>query len=974
MLSDLGRLCAALFLGLAACAPVGSGSGTLGELGGIDAIGGDATGGEVGGDADATEIGGVDADAAEIGGVDADAAEIGGVDADAAEIGGVDADAAEIGGADADAAEIGGADADATEIGGVDADAAEIGGVDADAAVSEVEVVPGDADASGPDLVDPPGCKDGANNQGESDVDCGGPHCSPCATGKYCETGTDCLSATCIFGVCEKPTCDDEQLNQSETDVDCGGTKCPACEDGRLCVDAQDCVSGNCAGGICISCADKAPNGTETDVDCGGDCAPCQVGKMCLGGGDCGTGLCAEGVCCVPNACGGCGALAADLCDGQDVDCDGQTDEDSATESPAPCGLTLGVCAGAEPECAGVEGWVCDAATYTAYDAAYESQETLCDDLDNDCDGQTDEALTAPKCAQQKGVCAGATSECVGAGGWVCDALVYGDHSADYEASEQTCDGLDNDCDGQTDEGLLNACGACGPAPTEACDGVDNDCDGTTDAPADMAPAPLCAKQAGVCAGAKATCGGAAGWVCTEAVFAANDPRWEGAELRCDSLDNDCDGSTDERAECAVCGGTPVVVADSKSFYAFPHAAQLWQGTVLIATGHPQTGSNAKTARYHKVGDSGVSSYSIPLATLEFTDGPTVAANSSFAHLFAGLGDETHYARYNGSGVYSKKGFTVADYVNGDSYLPIVAGSTYHIGLLHRDADANLAYVNFDAATWDVLATTGGNLNRASLALDRDGRAYALLRSSAGLRLWDIMPPTGGPKLQSVAGVGIDPIRIQVAQNVAGLDEVHVVYDDNDTYYYRSRIDGTWSTPYKIVTTLYASNMNLTLDPEDRPVITESDGASDTIYIHRLINGAWKKTTMLASSADILKPTVFVDGFGRHQLVYWANGISGGVMHHVVCKDSVGKPAACAPSCGGKACGDDGCGGSCGGCGLDASCVAGACVDLPQCGANPALTCSGRCGEYDPAETCQCDDLCSGEGDCCLDLDSCCGF
>ncbi len=48
--------------------------------------------------------------------------------------------------------------------------------------------------------------------------------------------------------------------------------------------------------------------------------------------------------------------------------------------------------------------------------------------------------------------------------------------------STESCDGVDNDCDGETDEGVKNACGTCGPVPTEVCnDGADNDCDGKTD-------------------------------------------------------------------------------------------------------------------------------------------------------------------------------------------------------------------------------------------------------------------------------------------------------------------------------------------------------------------------------------------------------------------------------------------------------------------------------------------------------------
>lgn len=46
---------------------------------------------------------------------------------------------------------------------------------------------------------------------------------------------------------------------------------------------------------------------------------------------------------------------------------------------------------------------------------------------------------------------------------------------------EETCNAQDDDCDGDIDEGLLNACGQCGEEPVEACNAVDDDCDGKVD-------------------------------------------------------------------------------------------------------------------------------------------------------------------------------------------------------------------------------------------------------------------------------------------------------------------------------------------------------------------------------------------------------------------------------------------------------------------------------------------------------------
>ena len=152
-------------------------------------------------------------------------------------------------------------------------------------------------------------CVDGIKDGTETDVDCGGPSCPPCAAGKACKLAVDCASAVCAGTptVCKPPSCNDKVKNGLETDVDCGGG-CPlGCGADKACSGNSDCTGGACSSSICLpTCTDGVKNGAETAVDCGGGgCSPCAAGQGCALATDCSSGVCAGSVCVAPAAsCG----------------------------------------------------------------------------------------------------------------------------------------------------------------------------------------------------------------------------------------------------------------------------------------------------------------------------------------------------------------------------------------------------------------------------------------------------------------------------------------------------------------------------------------------------------------------------------------------------------------------------------------------------------------------------------------------
>src|SRR5262245_2836687 len=185
-------------------------------------------------------------------------------------------------------------------------------------------------------------------------------------------------------------------------------------------------------------------------------------GSSCTSDSNCTGGICVKtsstakfGLCCTKTNNG------VEICDGKDNDCDAAVDEgvtsifyrDQDTDTYGNPTVTT-------QACSAPAGYVANNADCNDTNSAIRpGAAEICDGVDNNCNGQTDESVTSTFYPDQDldtyGSATGGVQGCSAPAGYVANNTDCNDSDTRiHPGVAEVCDNRDNNCNGQIDEGL----------------------------------------------------------------------------------------------------------------------------------------------------------------------------------------------------------------------------------------------------------------------------------------------------------------------------------------------------------------------------------------------------------------------------------------------------------------------------------------------------------------------------------------
>ncbi len=331
---------------------------------------------------------------------------------------------------------------------------------------------------------------------------------APCASDRECPATEECRSGSCVpkngSGGCT-------------ADLDCLDALAAAAPSPMGCAEAR-CVMGQCT----LRAKDLDGDGHR-----GKSCAaavPVETGDDC------------------DDTAAAVSPSAAERCDEGlvDDDCDGTVNEGCACTSP---GTSQACCSGRGTQTCESDGG------YTALSActAPVSAE-VCNGVDDDCDGTADDAVSFASDAgftaidgglvRSDGTCEVGVGACRSSGMARCAAGALGCDAVAGTPGTESCNGLDDDCDGAVDENPSALC----PAVTgQSC--VAGACACSA---GQVACGSSCVTLGGSCSVGTGACARSGSWVCTAGARTCSATAGNPVAETCDGVDNDCDGQVDE--------------------------------------------------------------------------------------------------------------------------------------------------------------------------------------------------------------------------------------------------------------------------------------------------------------------------------------------------------------------------------------------------------------------------------------------